>query len=139
VEVFFDSNVLLYHLADTKEEATELIGRVENGEIAGFINDIVVSEVVYGYIRAVTDLSPSKLKKKIVQIEMDFTLIEELFGLFEILPLRTGVGVIEFVTNYKLLPNDALIAATCKHYGIKKIATFDEDFERVDFLEMVKS
>ncbi len=139
MEVFFDSNVLLYHLADTKEEATELIGRVENGEIAGFINDIVVSEVVYGYIRAVTDLSPSKLKKKIVQIEMDFTLIEELFGLFEILPLRTGVGVIEFVTNYKLLPNDALIAATCKHYGIKKIATFDEDFERVDFLEMVKS
>ena len=127
MEVFFDSNVLLYHLADTKEEATELIGRVENGEIAGFINDIVVSEVVYGYIRAVTDLSPSKLKKKIVQIEMDFTLIEELFGLFEILPLRTGVGVIEFVTNYKLLPNDALIAATCKH------------FERVDFLEMVKS
>ncbi|MEA1924413.1 MAG: PIN domain-containing protein [Candidatus Altiarchaeota archaeon] len=37
-----------------------------------------------------------------------------------------------------LLPNDALIAATCKFYGIKKIASFDEDFKRVDFLEIVK-
>jgi predicted nucleic acid-binding protein len=39
--------------------------------------------------------------------------------------------------NYRLLPNDALIAATCKHYGIPKIATFDPDFEGVDFLEIV--
>jgi len=39
--------------------------------------------------------------------------------------------------KYKLLPNDALIAATCKHRGINKIATFDSDFERVDFLEII--
>jgi len=39
---------------------------------------------------------------------------------------------------HRLLPNDALIAATCKYYGINKIATFDEDFARVDFLEVVK-
>ena len=39
--------------------------------------------------------------------------------------------------QYNLLPNDALIAATCKYYGIKKIATFDEDFKRVDFLEVI--
>ncbi len=44
----------------------------------------------------------------------------------------------EVMESYNLLPNDALIAATCKHYGIKKIATFDEDFERVDFLETVR-
>ena len=44
----------------------------------------------------------------------------------------------EILENYNLLPNDALIAATCKYYGISKIATFDEDFERVDFLKIVK-
>lgn len=43
----------------------------------------------------------------------------------------------EIIERDRLLPNDALIAATCKHYGIKKIATFDEDFKRVDFLEVV--
>ncbi|MEM2176790.1 MAG: PIN domain-containing protein, partial [Archaeoglobaceae archaeon] len=45
---------------------------------------------------------------------------------------------IEVSWKYSLLPNDALIAATCKHYGIRKIATFDEDFKRVDFLEVLE-
>ena len=41
------------------------------------------------------------------------------------------------MNNYKLLPNDALIAATYKHHGINKIATFDPDFKRVNFLEII--
>jgi len=41
--------------------------------------------------------------------------------------------------KYDLLPNDALIAANCKMHGIKEIATFDEDFRRVDFLEVFES
>ena len=41
--------------------------------------------------------------------------------------------VLEVMEKYRLLPNDALIAATCKHHGIRKIATFDPDFKRVDF------
>lgn len=43
----------------------------------------------------------------------------------------------EIMEEYKLLPNDAVIAATCKHYGIDKIATFDDDFKKVDFLEVI--
>jgi len=41
---------------------------------------------------------------------------------------------------YKILNAEirCLIAATCRHYGIRKIATFDEDFKRVDFLEVVE-
>jgi predicted nucleic acid-binding protein len=39
---------------------------------------------------------------------------------------------------YRLLPNDAVLAITCTHYGIEKIATFDGDFKRVDFLEVVR-
>jgi len=31
-----------------------------------------------------------------------------------------------------------LIAATCKHYGITKIATSDSDFKRVDFLAVIE-
>jgi len=45
---------------------------------------------------------------------------------------------LDILERYRLLPNDALIAATCRHYGIKKIATFDEDFRRVDFLEVLE-
>ncbi|MCK9441919.1 MAG: PIN domain-containing protein [Methanothrix sp.] len=43
----------------------------------------------------------------------------------------------EILLKYKLLPYDALIAATCMSNGITKIATFDRDFNRVDFLKIV--
>ena len=59
---------------------------------------------------------------------------------FEIPILENKFSISDFqdiLENYNLLPNDALIASTCKHHGIKKIATFDEDFKRVDFLEII--
>ncbi|MEM3139472.1 MAG: PIN domain-containing protein, partial [Archaeoglobaceae archaeon] len=58
----------------------------------------------------------------------------------KVLPITDEIVLhsIEVSWKYSLLPNDALIAATCKHYGIRKIATFDEDFKRVDFLEVLE-
>jgi predicted nucleic acid-binding protein len=44
---------------------------------------------------------------------------------------------IKTLLNYKLLPNDAQIALTCKHYGIDTILTFDEDFRRVPWLKVI--
>ncbi len=58
------------------------------------------------------------VKENIVILELN----EEIFDLAK-----------EISIKYKLLPNDALIAATCKYYGISKIATFDKDFEKIDF------
>jgi hypothetical protein len=43
----------------------------------------------------------------------------------------------EILLKYRLLPYDALIASTCMSNGITKIATFDRDFNRVDFLKIV--
>lgn len=44
---------------------------------------------------------------------------------------------IQVMTTYRLLPNDAQIALTCRHYGIDTILTFDEDFKRVPWLKVV--
>ncbi|BES82388.1 hypothetical protein PABY_19550 [Pyrodictium abyssi] len=46
-------------------------------------------------------------------------------------------GWLEIMKAYGLLPNDAQIALTCRHYGIETIATFDEDFKRVPWLQVV--
>jgi predicted nucleic acid-binding protein len=35
----------------------------------------------------------------------------------------------ELLKRFHLLPNDALIVATCQHFGIPMIATFDADFK----------
>jgi len=57
----------------------------------------------------------------------------ELNKLFQVI----GGIVIILSKNTVYFPN-ALIAVTCKHYGIKKIGTFDEDFKMVDFLEVLE-
>ena len=138
MKVFFDSNVFLHHLAGTSQKATELLERVESGEISGYVNDVVVSEVIYGYLRATTDLKPHRLRKEILKLNFDLSPVKELLEMFSILPCNYGAGIVEIIEKYRILPNDALIAATCKHYGIRRIATFDEDFKRLDFLEVVE-
>ena len=51
------------------------------------------------------------MKQKCIEKKIEI-LNEEIFDLAK-----------EISIKYKLLPNDALIAATCKYYGISKIAT----------------
>ena len=36
-----------------------------------------------------------------------------------------------FMISYNLLPNDALIFATCRIYGIKYLFSFDSDFQEI--------
>ncbi len=40
--------------------------------------------------------------------------------------------------KYNLLPNDALIVATCRAYGISKVASFDGDLKNLDFIELIE-
>ncbi len=142
MKVFFDSNVFLKYLAGI-EDAKRLLDRVEHGEWKGYINDIVISEVVYGYLRLALNAPRHKLGKYIVKytnrvrelLEHD---IYPLFTDFEHLPADIGIdSLIEYMTKYRLLPNDALIVATCRAYGIENIATFDEDFKRVPWLRTI--
>jgi len=65
--------------------------------------------------------------------------LHELFESLVVVQDATDLNLIRNIAvSYKLLPNDALISATCKYHGIRKIATFDDDFKRVDFLEVVE-
>lgn len=38
--------------------------------------------------------------------------------------------IINTMDNYRLASRDAIIALTCKHYGISTILSLDEDFKR---------
>ena len=141
MKVFFDSNVFLKYLAGV-EEAKKLLDKVEYNEWEGYVNDVVVSEVIYGYLRLALNISRYKLKEYVVKyVDRIKELLEQdvhpLFVNFEHLPTNVGIDtLIEYIAEYKLLPNDALIAVTCKAYDIKNIATFDEDFNRVPWLRV---
>ncbi|OGM11064.1 twitching motility protein PilT [Candidatus Woesebacteria bacterium RBG_16_34_12] len=65
--------------------------------------------------------------------------MHEVFESIEIVHDTKDIKLIENVARTcRLMPNDAVIAATCKFYDIKNLATFDADFKRVDYLEIVK-
>ena len=142
MKVFFDSNIFIKYLAGV-EDAKKLIDRVEHGEWRGYTSDVVISEVVYGYLRLALNVSRYKLRDYVVKyIDRVKELLEQdvysLFIDFEHLPTSVGIDrLLEYMVSYKLLPSDALIAATCRAYGIDTIATFDEDFKRVPWLRVV--
>ncbi len=41
------------------------------------------------------------------------------------------------MNKYRLTPSDAIIALTCRHYGIDIIITFDKDFRRIPRLKVI--
>lgn len=75
-----------------------------------------------GYPREVIDTIDSFLKDLNVEIVSDYFDYDE---------------YLQIIQGFKLLPNDAQIALTCRHYGINTILTFDEDFKRVPWLRVV--
>jgi predicted nucleic acid-binding protein len=58
--------------------------------------------------------------------------LNEVFSGLTIVPDSANLNSIgEIARTYSLLPNDALIVATCREHAIKKIATFDKDFSGI--------
>ena len=139
-KIFIDTNVII-DLLRGKEKTVSFFKQVESGEIDGFTNRIVFLETIHVYLILKTGKGPLNLRKKPEIVKSaDISPILEIFEILHILPIDKieEKDIAEVITKYGLLPNDALIAATCKHYGIKKIATFDDDFKRIDFLEVVE-
>ncbi len=106
-------------------------------------NTVVYSEVVFVWVKLATGKRSYELRKipeYFKVLKFDFAKVKSLLDLAQPLPLNREIEDLseDIMSSYGLLPNDALIAATCRHYGITKIATFDEDFKRVEFLEIIE-
>lgn len=126
---FIDSNVILNYFYGDKN-AKEIIERVENvGEI--FINGIILTEVSIRYLKDETNKRSYTLKHKPELIKnVDKSPLYAILGKFLYLPDNVLIGedAVTLMDIYGLLPNDAIILATCKFYGIKYMISFDSDF-----------
>ncbi len=73
-------------------------------------------------------------------IEDELKAMRGLLSEYNIIVLQdiAEVGEIhDIMIKYNLLPGDAIIALTCRHYGIDTILTFDEDFKHIPWLKVV--
>ena len=94
------------------------------------INDIVVSEFLFHYIRLKSGVSPFTVKQ--TGRIRDFILKDEpwdFINQFHVLPTdeETIEVAYHLMRAHNLLPNDALILASCKVNNIGTLATLDED------------
>ena len=151
-KVFIDSNIFTHFLLKREEyynSTKNFLKRIDEREIIGLINSVVISETYFNYIRIkISEKYRINLKDVVKKIkedpkilgEISIDVVDDTFRLdnLNILEYTPEISIKDFIADYLLLPNDAIHAATCKYYGIKNIATNDSDFERVNFLKVWK-
>ena len=145
MKIFVDSSIILAFLAVQDERAYKIIEEVENHIATGYINAIIVDEVIHGYLRLTTRLSSKRIRRLLAKkdkrlIELIKNDIEPVLELFITLPITIEPQeVIDVIKEYGLMPADSIIALTCKHQGVNTIATLDSDFERIPWLKIITS
>ncbi len=146
--IFVDTNVLYSVLVKTKfsKSAQDII--LMPSDLA--TSATVLSELVFISLRKLCKErygtnNYSEFRSAIVHngyrpfkedLDLIFRLVEERDIL--ILPINDNLGDWNnAMDRYNLMPNDAMIASTCLKHEISKIATFDSDFQRVDWLSVI--
>ncbi len=145
--ILLDTNIL-YHILHKTSLTEKALTLLEDNPGEYVIDTIVHNELIYtstlhylehrhgvkgaysarkwirkhGYPREVIQAVEEVIKR------LDIRLVQSIY---------TEKELYEALLKYRLLPSDAIIALTCKHLGIERILTFDEDFKRVPWLTVL--
>lgn len=151
---FIDSNIFI--LSMTKETNIRLenfLNKVKYGEIKAYINAVVISEVFHKLLIAELrknrnfsyEQSMELIKEQpeiISKLKKAFKAVDEIISFegIEILEINkeTVLEARKIAKENNMLFQDALIASNCKLNGVQEILTKDADFERVEFLNIIR-
>ncbi len=137
--VVLDTNVVV-SLLDRKDvhhqRAVDLIQRLENEQKDFVLMDCVLVEI-YSVIAR-------RSREKGYDLSRAFSYVREIESTYPVIPaykervsLHAEVLSLIIDSSGKLSYHDALIALVMKRRGIKEIATFDRDFEDLNWLHVV--
>lgn len=127
--IFLDSSIFIEPLKGNKVVFYESLVSDMTKQL--FIDDVVLSEYLYYILMFSSDVSPktlqrkNKIKETLEQVPRVILAINN----FIFLPgnQRFLTAVPAFMSKYNLLPNDAIILATCKLHKTA-LASHDSDF-----------
>ncbi len=132
-KIFVDSSIFIENFKGNNIAREILQESIDKFDIC--INGIVFSEIIFKLMilksgKSALTIKSQKLIPSIVKNLDDYSNLLLLFNVLEENKeiLRTSF---QFMQKYNLLTNDALILATCKYYGITKLASLDKDFESI--------
>lgn len=141
-----DTNIFIEYLlnGERASKAEDLLSR--NPDLA--VTNVIIDEVEFVIIRRLASVrlgirSLKRLKEYIKRNGLRFAYdalkkYTDMLRELEIAVLKDYAEpyeLLETMMRFNLTPSDAIIALTCKHYGIKTIITFDEDFKRIPWLK----
>ncbi|AIY90288.1 type II toxin-antitoxin system VapC family toxin [Geoglobus acetivorans] len=129
VRVFVDSSVLV-EFVKGNSEAGAILKKLKNVDVDTYINDIVFSEFVFHYLSLKSGKSPLTMKGKgVISEYIDEKDPLEFINQFSILQVDEEVveKSYDLMKDYGLLPNDAIILATCIKHGVDALVTLDGD------------
>lgn len=126
-KIFLDSSILVEYAKKSKTELLDELLRRPDLELC--ICETVLSEYTYYALIIEGQKAPRTLKERgaipgiLIQQSP-----EEFLGLFTVLPNSNALipEYLRLMTAYNLLPNDALILATCLLHGIRQVASHDD-------------
>jgi predicted nucleic acid-binding protein len=146
-----DSNVFTYALTRRSSECRFLLDRCKAGDVFGITAAEIVSEACHRLMlieaaetAVITRPSAADLRKRRTEIQRltrYWTLTRQIFDLdISVLPLnnRRHREAQQIRSTYGLLTNDSLIVAAAHEYGIKSLASRDDDFDAVMGLTVYK-
>jgi predicted nucleic acid-binding protein len=127
--VMMDSSMLIEYIKKTK--TTLLKTLLGDSSLTCCICEVVVSEFLFYYLKINSTASPlsaqsSKRIQPIIENSTDYSLLHLFHFLLSDKELYSVVPLL--MAKYNLLPNDAIILATCKMHNITKLASHDVDF-----------
>jgi predicted nucleic acid-binding protein len=145
---FIDANMFYYYMF--KSKYTEQAAKILKQHHDLVTSTGVLNEVMFVIIRRLAGKRLgirriAKLRSYIRSNGVGFALTElerfvkliEALGIAVLQDYADSRELLEAMAKYNLPPSDAVIALTCKHYGIGAILTFDEDFKRVPWLKVI--
>ncbi len=146
--ICLDTNVI-YHLLFETELTVNAEKVIRRGAITGMAMPMIVyNELLYIVGTKIAHLEYGvkgkySFRKLIAKQGFPQKAIRMVNGFvkdFDVLILRDHQDpddLVYAIESYRFTPSDAQIAITCKHHGIRTLASFDTDFNRVPWLELI--
>ena len=144
--VFIDSNIFTYFLlrdADFFEKCSRFLKNVESGYFIGFINNIVVSETLFNFVKAEVCKNNELKSNEFIRFvkenpesvgEVDISDVIDVFTIANLNLVNVPTKLIPMLKDAhrkSLLSNDAFHLLTMEYLSIKDIVTNDADFEKI--------
>ncbi len=125
MNAFVDSSVLVEHV---KGSRTDFLPFLASQDVVLYISSTVVSELLFHIVAIRSDKSPLTIKRKgLIPKYLDASEVNVFLRQFSVLSVDAEVTAVvpSLMVKHNLLPNDALILATCLQHKIPYLASYD--------------